>query len=215
MKIYHSTTKKNAIKILKTKNIKESNFDIWGFLDFWMDHLKNSDIDESGNLVPSRYIANRKSNYIYWLGKGIYGFKEEDFEEAINYSEDHDVIIAITTDNVDIFEMSSSIVIAELQRFFIDEFQVFLETRNFSDEEIETYDLIREILVDAIYDNFSEAPQAAGIVLEIYNILMNKEIKLASNVFTLFKGNPSRKVPVEYLIIKNKSIIREIEGISI
>lgn len=214
MKFYHSTTEASANSIENQQNIRMSKFNVWEFLDWWMDSLKYAAEQEDLPPIPERYpIGRRDRQYIFTLGQGIYCFREEHLKEAEDYSPSHNAIVEINTQDVPIFSMYSLESEHEILRFLDAEFNQFLNTGNFTDEQRETYQVVKLLLQDSIHDKFETYPQAAGILLEIYNYLCNNKIKIASNKIYKVDESTHQKKISEYVVIKDTKVVENYKKI--
>lgn len=207
MKFYHSTVTPLANKIIRTQKMKPSDFDVWEFLSYTIDIYEYNKSER----LPMTYPGLRGDLSAYWLGKGIYCYKETDLESARKHNEMHDAIVEIITDDeLEYIDLSNPENKRIMISFLENEFVEFLDKGNFTQHQKESYELIRKILLKSVKEDHIKFPHAAGIVLELYTFLLGKKYQLASANFVL---NPADKVNIreeEYFVIKDSKVIKEI-----
>ncbi|MCI2253429.1 hypothetical protein L2D08_03515 [Domibacillus sp. PGB-M46] len=208
MNFIHCTNTKAAKKILRTKRINESYFDYEECLDYWLVRLARN----TSNLPGKYYYIDpdwETALYVYWLGKGVYCFSEDNSEMASRYAKlhRHDTIINIAYDSdYSYFNLTERLdeVTALLKNEVLKHFE---EKKNSDAKLLEAATAMVELLLLTIEDEFYEDPYAAAILIGLFLDFKDEEYDVVSNQF--LKKNLDYYYD-EYHSIRNTSKIKDI-----
>lgn len=189
MYFYHKTTSDNADLIISEQKINPSFFDIRLYFAYLINNASFTP-NKSGETLPEHYYTpDEKEHYAYWLGGGVYAFNEANLQEAREYNKQNPAIIKIGIDpDALIYNMSSKAHINELRNFLKVGFRQLRDIQK-DDGSRQRVSNLQDILIACLKNNFYEMPYAAGILLELYFMLTDRDIPVVSNIFILGKKN--------------------------
>jgi len=211
MIFYHATNSTKAEKIIGDEKIHPSEFNYMEYIHHLLESGWFRKDGEVGNsALPSEFGISGK---VYWLGTGIYCFYQHDLTLARNYSKTSNAIVEIQMeDEISIFDMDTMKNRVLLNKFLI---EGFIQLENLLKEDSLMIRRLKEILQACLLDNFVASKPAAGILIEIFQDIMDEyKTDMVSNTF-IFGGKEKSIVPfnVKYACIKNQSSIKKISEI--
>lgn len=187
MNFYHCTNTNAARKILRPEPakrvIKESYFDYQICLEYWLRRLSNNPLNPFPNTYYD-YEVYDEEYYVYWLGRGVYCFSENNEEMASRYARSHDLDVIIDIDydpNYTYFDLTKRI--GEVIDLLKNETVNFFRQKGCDQDVIEAVSVMVESLLLSIEDEFFEDPHAAAIVIGLFLDLRNEEYDVVSNNF--------------------------------
>lgn len=160
MNIYRNDSQDVAKEILRKRKVKHSPFDVWDYLSDILERVKvMSEAKLVGFQLPSKGIS-----YVYTLGKGAYFY--DDLERARNHRKGGVVIKAKLKNDTLTFHIQENI--ENILDFLENDFQLFIEERFANDKPLkDAYMHIKRLMEIEAYENFSENPHIAGIIIDI------------------------------------------------
>jgi hypothetical protein len=190
LKFYHCTKTNNARKILRLKKphtITPSFFAYIDCLNDWLSRILNPDVSEIRSedfVFPRFYYSQGENRKVFWLGTGLYCFSEEYKNESPEYAKrnDLDVILDIDYSNeCTEFDMYRNKEL--LKRFLKDGVLPYFKFCGLSEEKLLALELVVELLILEIEDEYFKNPHCAAIILEMYLHICDLNFDVVSNKF--------------------------------
>lgn len=204
MDFFHSTSKKNADKILAQGHIDPTQYNFPYFMDKLLDNINAYDsyID-----FPNRWLGVPE---IPWLGNGVYCFKFLD--EAQAYTP-NSAIIKIEVCTPLEFDFDSPEDLMMIANYLQNEFKEDLQNKFFDDEVVNAYLMVGTFLLDFIMVGMDDSSKSQCVCLSIILFILvtiRKKPFKPDVVSYKFKLDD---VVGKYYTIRKQEIIKGLTGV--